>query len=108
MSYIICLCSITVRLGDGDLEDRKGIQFRAIEKRAIHPRYVGAKRAPLGSPYFDVAVLTLDKKVDISGSYVRPICLPESASDNIDKYEGDQVDVAGELPLRSNYSTVCI
>ncbi len=63
----------------------------------IHPLYVGFKRGPVGSPYFDVAVLTLNKVANVSGTYVRPICLPEKASDDVNKYEGDQVDVAGEL-----------
>ncbi len=83
-----------MRLGDGDLDERFGIQMRTIRRRAIHPLYVGFKRR-LGSPYFDVAVITLSKEANVTSGYVRPICLPEQASDRIDKYEGHQVDVAG-------------
>ncbi len=86
--------SVAVRLGDGDLSERHGIQMRAIHTWAVHPRYIGFKRR-LGSPYFDVAVVTLNREADLSTTYVRTICLPREASQVVDKYEGHQVDVAG-------------
>ncbi len=85
---------MTIRLGDGDLDETFATQTEVIRGRAVHPSYVGRSRR-LGSPYYDVAVLTIDRVNVTNGGYVRPICLPDEASDNIDKYEGDQVDVAG-------------
>ncbi len=85
---------MSVRLGDGDLDERLGIQMRTIRGRAAHPRYVGFRRR-LGSPYFDVAIVTLNREADTTGSYVRPICLPDLPSEDVDRYKGHQVDVAG-------------
>ncbi len=87
----IILLRSAVRLGDGDLSDDAGVQRRLIRSRKLHPKY---KR---GQPYFDVAVLTLDPPADINNQFVRPICLPESASDSIEEFEGDQMDVAGSV-----------
>ena len=38
-----------------------------------HPSYED------GLPYFDVAVVTLDSPADVTGYYVRTICLPNSS-----------------------------
>ncbi len=83
------LCRTSVRLGDGNLSDNVGVQRRQIDKHSIHPKYEA------GLPYFDVAVLTLDMPAEVSGPYVRPICLPEKQSLYFDEFEGDQMDVAG-------------
>ncbi len=65
-----------MRLGDGNLSDNVGIQRRLILRYDIHPQYQE------GQPYYsyDVAVLTLDPPADISGQYVRPICIPTLSS----------------------------
>ncbi len=78
-----------VRLGDGDLSDNVGIQRRLVQNYDIHPKYQG-------QAYFDVAVLTLDPPANINTKYVKPICLPDSASNSVAEFDGDQMDVAGK------------
>ncbi len=80
-----------MRLGDGDLSDDVGVQRRLISNQTRHPKYQSLR------PYFDVAVLTFDPPANINSHYVRPICLPDSATDFIDEFDGDQMDVAGNL-----------
>ncbi len=62
----------------------------------VHPKY------ERGKPYFDVAVLVLDPPVNISGTYVRPICLPNASSTAIDEFDGHQMDVAGQKTKQKN------
>ncbi len=90
--------SIAVRLGDADLDDDVGVQLRRIRVWAVHPRYDGFR------PYFDVALITLDREANLTTTttqqqYVSPICLPENYSHDVDKYEGDLVNVAGVITL---------
>ncbi len=92
----MCHFRVAIRLGDGDLSERFGIQVRTIRKRAVHPQYEGRSRR-LDSPYYDVAVLTMNREADVAGGYVRPICLPYGPSENVDRYVGQQVDVAGKV-----------
>ncbi len=80
-----------MRLGDGDLGDEAGIQFRSIHKRELHPKY------QWGQPYFDVAMLTLDSRANISGQFVRPVCLPYYDSETIDDFVGDDMEAAGTV-----------
>ncbi len=88
--------SAAVRLGDGNLSDTVGIQRRLITQHTMHPKY------EIGRPYYDVAILTLDPPANITGQYVRPICLPETSSEDVDEFDGDQMDVAG---IHGKYDT---
>ncbi len=86
-------------MGDGDLDDEDAlhVQLRLVRRRAVHPRYEGARHIA-GRPYFDVAVLTLDEAADVDGAngFVAPVCLPGESRGELDAYEGDQVEVAGK------------
>ena len=71
--------------------------MRLVHDYKIHPDYGGSRRVA-GSPYYDVAVVTLDRPANLSdgSGFVEPICLPDKPSHELDKYEGDQVEVAGK------------
>ncbi len=58
-----------------------------VKSSQIHPMYRN------GTSYFDVAVLTTDK-IPIS-EFISPVCLPDSASDDIHKYDNDHVELTG-------------
>jgi len=53
----------------------------------LHPNYNNE------TAYYDVAVLVTEK-VTFSRS-ISPVCLPESPSDDIDKYKNYQVELTG-------------
>ncbi len=82
-----------MRLGDGDLNDNAGVQRRLIRHTEIHPKYLP------GKGYYNVALLTIGPPANISGKYVRPICLPKWSFDAPDEFEGDQMDAAGMYVL---------
>jgi hypothetical protein len=45
--------------------------------------------------YFDVALIRTER-IEIT-NFVRPVCLPESSSTDVDKYKNDQMHLLGEI-----------
>ena len=79
-----------LRIGDSnhasDDDNRNAIDLDIINSTR-HPEFAKEKA------YFDVAILE-PEKVNISG-YIRPICLPDSPSNDFDKYKNDHVELIG-------------
>ena len=88
LHYLIC--SYQIRIGDSihtlEVNNRSTLVLDVISSQ-IHKNYTN------GIAYFDVAVLTT-RKIPFS-EFISPVCLPESASDVIDKYDNDYVDLTG-------------
>ena len=79
-----------LRIGESDHaseEDNRYAIDLEIIKSHPHPDFDNE------TAYFDVAVLETEK-VNFSRS-IRPICLPDSPSDDVDKYMNDQVELTG-------------
>ena len=64
--------------------------MRSITEDGVlyHPKWIQ------GRSYYDVALVRLDPPVTFSHT-VRPICLPERPSSNVDEFSGHLVRVAG-------------
>ena len=56
----------------------------------IHTKY------KFGVSYYDVAVIKLDEPVSPSLA-VRPICLPDQPSEDVDEFQGDLVRLSGSM-----------
>ncbi len=82
--------SYQIRIGDSihslDVHPRSTLILDVIQSQ-IHKNYTK------GPAYFDVAVLTTNKI--IFSEFISPVCLPDSASEDIDKYKNDYVDLIG-------------
>ena len=59
----------------------------------IHPKY------KFGISYYDLAVIRLSEPVSFSLA-VRPICLPERSSEDVDEFEGDLVRLSGDFHIQ--------
>ena len=79
-----------VRIGDSnhasDDDDKNAIDLEII-KYTQHPDFDEE------AAYFDIAVVET-KKVNFS-KYIRPICLPDSHSEDGDKYKNNHVELTG-------------
>ncbi len=77
-----------IRIGDSnqssDQDDGNGKVFEIVKEK-VHPLYNGV------SVYYDVAVLETDE-IPISRS-ISPICLPESVSSDVNKYDNDLAEL---------------
>ena len=58
----------------------------------FHPKY------KYGVSYYDVAVIKLDEPVSQSLA-VRPICLPDQPSEDVDEFQGDLVRLSGNMTI---------
>ncbi len=80
-----------VQLGAYNLKDEVQVWTeRKIKSISIHPDYDKDSEAA----YNDVAVFTFEKAVVFS-DIIRPVCLPETPSDEIDHLSGSAVSVSG-------------
>ena len=82
--------SIKIRIGDTnhnlEVNPRHALVLDIIRSQ-IHPKFNHI------TSYFDVAVLTTDK-ITFS-KFISPVCLPNSASDDIHKYDNNYVELTG-------------
>ena len=87
---------LEIRLGDRDLlspSDDDYVQTRPVETENV---FIHPKRSDERSKLFrhDIALVKLDPPVQLSRA-VRPICLPESASEDPDEFQGNLVRFTG-------------
>ena len=79
-----------IRIGDtnhaSEQDDKNAIDMD-INKQIVHPKYDEV------SSYYDVAILETSP-VTFS-KFISPVCLPETPSDNIDKYDNYSVELIG-------------
>jgi len=84
------ICSFKIRIGDSnhtkDVNSTSTLVLDIIRSK-IHMNYTK------GTAYFDVAVLTTTNITFTK--LIKPICLPDSASDDIHEYDYHHVDLTG-------------
>ena len=81
-----------LKFGDRDLNNNNDdlARFtREIKKTIRHPRYNAGER----TAYYDVAIWEVEP-FDFN-AFVRPVCLPKSPRNFVDRYSGDFVTVTG-------------
>ena len=80
-----------MRIGDlnlGSTSDDGPVEVREVTASNLHPDYVS------GQAYFDAAVLSFDEPVNYSPE-IQPLCLPDEATDEQDKFVDRAVSLAG-------------
>jgi len=89
-SKLTYIARYKLRIGESDHASEEDNRY-AIDLEIInsirHPEYDDE------TAYFDVAILETEK-VNFSRA-IRPICLPDSPSDDANKYQNDQVELIG-------------
>eukprot|EP00095_Tigriopus_kingsejongensis_P006009 maker-scaffold245_size240363-snap-gene-1.27 protein:Tk06009 transcript:maker-scaffold245_size240363-snap-gene-1.27-mRNA-1 annotation:"ankyrin repeat protein" len=95
---------LLLRFGDtdlGDSQDDGGMFTRNIYKTHVHPKYKKAKN----EAYYDVAIWEIKPGIQFN-SFVRPICIPQSPSADVDQQAGVSQFGAVKCP-KVFYANLC-